>query len=183
MKKILLLFVLLVLLVLATLFWWSGIIKDEVLTPQKITIMEITSPQFKHNGEIPAKFTCDGEDVNPTLEILGTPQGTKSLVLIVDDPDAPVGLWVHWTVWNISSDTKTIAENSLPKGAVEGVTSFEHSGYGGPCPPDGEHRYFFKVYALDIELELPKEADKEILEEAMVGHVLDKAELIGLYSR
>ncbi len=147
------------------------------------TTMNITSSAFEHNQTIPEKFTCDGENINPALAFSDIPKETKSLVLIADDPDAPVGLWVHWTVWNIAPDKTTIAENSVPEGGVEGATNFGAPGYGGPCPPDGEHRYFFKLYALDIELNLPKDADKNILEEAMIGHVLDKAELIGLYTR
>lgn len=145
--------------------------------------MEIKSSAFAHNQTIPKKYTCDGENVNPPLVFSKVPEGTKSLALIMDDPDAPVGLWVHWTLWNISPQTIEIKENSVPQGAVEGVTSFGSSGYGGPCPPSGEHRYFFKLYALDAELNLPNEADKAALEEAMTGHVLEKAELVGLYSR
>ncbi|MAG12812.1 YbhB/YbcL family Raf kinase inhibitor-like protein [bacterium] len=145
--------------------------------------MKITSSAFEHNQIIPEKFTCDGENINPALGFSDIPRETKSLVLTVDDPDAPAGLWVHWTVWNIAPGMTTIAENSVPEGGIEGVTNYGEPGYGGPCPPDGEHRYFFKLYALDIELDLPKDADKNILEEAMIGHVLDKAELIGLYTR
>ena len=145
--------------------------------------MQIISTAFPHNGEIPPQYTCDGQDINPPLAIRDVPRGTKSLALIVDDPDAPQGLWVHWTLWDISADTKEIFENSVPRKSVEGETSFGKPGYGGPCPPSGEHRYFFKVYALDIELNLPSDADKEDVEEAMVGHVLDHAELIGLYQR
>ncbi|MDP3726680.1 MAG: YbhB/YbcL family Raf kinase inhibitor-like protein [bacterium] len=145
--------------------------------------MKIESSAFKHNTLIPQKYTCDGENINPALMFLNIPKGTKSLALIMDDPDAPVGLWVHWVLWNISPDTKEIEENYTPKDAIEGMTSFGKEGYGGPCPPNGEHRYFFKLYALDSELVLPTTADKETLEEAMVGRVLEKAELIGLYSR
>ena len=145
--------------------------------------MLIQSSAFAHNQTIPKKYTCDGENINPTIAFSNIPKGAKTLALIVDDPDAPVGLWVHWILFNISSDTKEIKEGSMPKGAVEGTTNFGKPGYGGPCPPGGEHRYFFKLYALDTELDLPSSADKETLEEAMVGHVLDKAELVGLYSR
>lgn len=145
--------------------------------------MKIESSAFTNNTAIPKKYTCDGKNVNPPLSVSAVPKGTKSLAIIVDDPDAPVGLWVHWTVWNISLSTKSISENSVPKGGVEGVTSFGRPGYGGPCPPDGEHRYFFKLYALDTELNLSPEADKEMLEEAMVGHILDKAEFVGRYER
>lgn len=101
----------------------------------------------------------------------------------MDDPDAPRGTWVHWTVWNISPDTKEIPKNSVPAGAVEGATSFDKPGYGGPCPPSGAHRYFFKLYALDTELSLSSSTDKAGLEKTMEGHILDQAELVGLYSR
>ena len=141
------------------------------------------SAEFKNGESIPKKFTCDGEDTNPELSIEDVPVDAKSLVLIVDDPDAPSGLWIHWTVWNIKPGTETIKENAVPPGATEGATSAGGPGYHGPCPPDGEHRYFFKLYALDIELNLSPTTEKEGLEEAMVGHVLDKAELVGVYAR
>ena len=145
--------------------------------------MKITSPAFKNNSSIPLLYTCDGKNINPPLLISATPKETKSLALIVDDPDAPVGLWVHWIVWNIPPDAKEIKENSVPEGSIEGMTNFGKSGYGGPCPPSGEHRYFFKLYALDSELNIPPTADKMALEDAMIGHVLEKTELLGLYSR
>lgn len=145
--------------------------------------MKIKSSAFAHNGRIPSKYTCDGENKNPPLFISQIPKGAKSLALIMDDPDAPMGLWSHWILWNISADTEEIKESSVPQGAVEGMTNFGKPGYGGPCPPDGEHRYFFKVYALDTELNLSPNIGKEELEEMLVGHVLDKSELIGFYSR
>jgi len=121
--------------------------------------------------------------LSPPLEISGVPEGAKSMVLIMDDPDATHGLWVHWVLWNISPDTKEIPENSVPAGAAEGMTSFGKPGYGGPCPPSGTHRYFFKLCALNKKLELSPSAGKVELEEVMAGQVLDQAELIGLYSR
>lgn len=145
--------------------------------------MKIESPAFQHNQPLPAKFTCDGQNINPPLVFSEVPVETKSLVLIMDDPDAPMGTWVHWTVWNISPQIKEIAENSLPPGAVEGITSFGKPGYGGPCPPSGTHRYFFKLYALDTTLTLEPSTDKQTLEKALEGHLLAQAELIGLYSR
>ncbi len=145
--------------------------------------MRIQSIAFGQNGKIPEKYTCDGENINPPLAFSGVPKNAQSLVLIMDDPDAPNGLWVHWLLWNISVKTKNIGEGETPKEAALGTTSFGAAQYGGPCPPDGEHRYFFKLYALDIALELPKETTKEGLEEAMTGHVLDKSELVGYYSR
>jgi len=145
--------------------------------------MKITSPAFEHNKNIPAKYTCDGENINPPLQITEIPNNTQSLVLISDDPDAPMGTWVHWTIWNISPQTENIAENSSPSNATEGLTSFGKPGYGGPCPPSGTHRYFFKIYALDTNLELSVDSKKDDLEQAMANHVLDSAELIGLYQR
>lgn len=145
--------------------------------------MQITSSVFQHNQPIPTKYTCDGENINPPLTFSDVPAQAKSLVLINDDPDALAGTWVHWTVWNIPPTTTAISENSVPQGAVEGVTSFRKPGYGGPCPPSGTHRYFFKLYALDTTLSLGPSATKQDLEKAMEGHILAKAEFIGLYSR
>ena len=160
--------------------------KKESLTitiQEKSSTMKLSSSAFTHNQTIPAKYTCDGENVNPPLTITDVLTDSKSLTLIVDDPDAPAGTWVHWTVWNISPDTKQIAENSVPSNVIQGKTSFGNSGYGGPCPPSGTHRYFFKLYALDTTLSLGQNATKQDLEKAFVGHILDQAELIGLYSR
>lgn len=146
--------------------------------------MKILSQAFKNNARIPAKYTCDGENVNPPLEIHEVPGNTQSLVLIMDDPDAPIeGDWVHWLVWNINPKTTEIAENSVPTGAQQGANTRGNQNYGGPCPPSGTHRYFFKLYALDIKLDLPPSTDKVILEKAMNGHVLEQTELIGLYQR
>lgn len=147
--------------------------------------MKITSPAFENNQMIPVQYTCDAADVNPALEISDVPKGTKSLALIADDPDAPMGTWVHWVAWNIPPDTKEIKENETLSGATEGMTDFKKPGYGGPCPPKGHgvHRYFFKLYALDTKLDLPAEADKQAIEKAMEGHVLAEAQIIGLYRR
>ena len=145
--------------------------------------MKLTSPVFQNNEKIPPKYTCDGEDISPPLEIAEVPAETKSLVLISDDPDAPGGSWIHWLVWNIDPAITEIAENTVPTGAVEGITSFGKTGYGGPCPPSGTHRYFFKLYALDTRIDLTAEADKEKLEQAIEGHILDQVKLIGLYDR
>jgi Raf kinase inhibitor-like YbhB/YbcL family protein len=142
--------------------------------------LKITSPLFTNNGTIPAKCTCDGDDVNPPLSVEGIPEGTQSLVLIVDDPDAPSGTWDHWVVWNISP-VREIKENSVP--GVEGFNDFGGKSYGGPCPPRGIHRYFFKVYALDTKLNLSSNSRKKDVEKGMQGHVLAKGELIGRYSR
>lgn len=143
--------------------------------------MKITSV-FANNTKIPSKYTCDGENINPPLSFSDIPANARSLVLIMEDPDAPSGTWVHWIVFNIIPETNEISENSLPENAAEGMTSFGEKGYGGPCPPSGVHRYFFKLYALDTVLEL-KNPDKTELEEKMQSHILDEAEIIGLYSR
>ena len=145
--------------------------------------MQISSPAFQNNQNIPPKYTCDGDDINPPLTLAGIPSGTRSLALIVDDPDAPPGDWVHWLVWNIKTDTTSIAENSVPVGAVEGTTDFGRPDWGGPCPPSGIHHYQFKLYALDTELALPSSTKKAELEQAMQGHILDQTVLIGLYQR
>lgn len=142
--------------------------------------MKITSPEFGNNGSIPSKFTCDGEDVSPELIIEDAPQDAKALALIVDDPDAPMGTWVHWVVYDIPN-VSSIEEGAIP--GKQGINDFGRKDYGGPCPPSGTHRYFFKVYALDAELALEEGIDKDALENAMKGHVLDKAELVGLYQR
>lgn len=146
--------------------------------------MKIESPEFDQGGEIPSRFTCDGENINPSLLVSGVPEEAKSLVLIVDDPDATRGkIWDHWIVWNIAPDTKEISENSIPLGAVVGENSWPRNEYGGPCPPNNSHRYFFKIYALDTTLDLPPNAGSAHLTRAMKGHILDQAELMGRYQR
>jgi len=144
--------------------------------------MKITSSAFQQGGNIPSKFTCDGANTSPPLQISDMPSEAKSLVLIVDDPDAPSGLFTHWAVWNISPQTSAIAEGSTPKGA-QGTNDFGKSGYGGPCPPSGTHRYYFKIFALDRELDLPSGAKRSELNTAMKGHVIGQGELMGRYSR
>lgn len=140
----------------------------------------VSSPAFGDNKSIPSKYTCDGEDVNPPLNIEEIPEESKSLVLVVEDPDCPSGLWIHWVVWDILP-TGTISENSVP--GTEGITTSRTRGYGGPCPPFGTHRYFFKLYALDTKLNLGGNSQKRDVEKAMQNHVLAKGELVGLYSR
>lgn len=145
--------------------------------------MKITSPAFEHNQSMPRKYTCDGENVNPPLLFSEIPDNTKSLVLIVDDPDAPSKVWVHWVVFNIDSTISELPENTVPKAGTEGLTDFGKPGYGGPCPPSGTHHYLFKLYALDSILDISQNSDKKAVEEAMQGHILDSAELVGLYER
>lgn len=142
--------------------------------------MKITSPEFKNNGYIPKKFTCEGEDVNPRLIIEDIPEDTKSLTLIVDDPDAPMGTWVHWVVFDIPVVSK-IEEDSVP--GKLGITNSGKREYHGPCPPSGTHRYFFKIYAVDTVLNLSEGISKGALEKTMQGHILDQAQLIGLYQK
>lgn len=145
--------------------------------------MELTSSAFLNNNRIPQKYTCDGENINPPLTIKNVPDGANSLALIVEDPDAPRGVFVHWTVWNINPATEVIKENSVPEGAIEGMTDFGRKGYGGPCPPSGTHRYFFKLYALDTLLTLDSSATPTNLERTIEGHIIEKTELVGFYSR
>ena len=147
-------------------------------------LMKLTSNAFAHNEIIPSKYTCDGENINPALLIEGVPEGTKELMFIVDDPDAPTGTWIHWTMWNIPPDTKEIMEDSIPSGAKEGLTSFGSIGYGGPCPPagTGTHRYSFRAYALDKILSLSEGASLDELENEISTSVIDRAEIIGLYT-
>ncbi len=145
--------------------------------------MRLTSSAFENNQFIPAKYTCDGEDINPPLLISDVPEGTKSLVLIVDDPDAPMGTWDHWVVWNINPSTEKIEEGQTPEGAVEGMNDFQKHPYGGPCPPSGIHHYHFKLYALDKILDIDASSRKEDVEKAMEGSILAQSELIGLYQR
>ena len=143
--------------------------------------MKLTSPEFKNGSNIPSKFTCEGEDINPTLLIDDIPAGTKSLALIVDDPDAPVKTWVHWVVYDIDPAIKIIRENSIP--GKQGINDFRRKDWGGPCPPSGTHRYYFKLYALDTALPELGAPTKMALEKAMEGHVLAKAELQGTYQK
>ena len=154
--------------------------------------MELTSPSFENQGDIPKKFTCDGQDISPALAWTNLPQGTKSLVLIVDDPDAPDPAnpsmtWVHWVLYNIPATAGSlpegVKEKDLPKGTLQGLNDWKKTGFGGPCPPVGKHRYFHKLYALDMVLPDLKKPTKVKLEKAMEGHVLSKTELVGLYQR
>lgn len=148
--------------------------------PNDSKSMGLRSIAFSQNGHIPPKFTCEGDNINPALEISNIPENAKSLALIVEDPDAPVGVFDHWVAWNIPPQN-LIAENTNP--GINGTNSFGTTGYGGPCPPSGSHRYFFRVYALDAELDLPAGSDKKSLQQAMKGHVIGEAELMGLYKK
>jgi Raf kinase inhibitor-like YbhB/YbcL family protein len=150
--------------------------------------IKITSSAFEEGGMIPKRYTCDGEDVSPPLAWTAVPHGTKSLALICDDPDAPMGTWVHWVLFNIPADTGQFPANLptdkvLESGARHGVNDFRKSGYGGPCPPSGTHRYYFKLYALDTQLDLGPGATKAQLMDAMEGHILAQGQLMGRYKR
>jgi Raf kinase inhibitor-like YbhB/YbcL family protein len=143
-------------------------------------LLHLSSTAFKEGGLIPAKYTCDGVNINPALDIIHIPEEAKSLALIVDDPDAPFGTWVHWVVWNIPV-THHIKENEVH--GTKGINDFQRNHYVGPCPPSGTHRYFFKVYALDAVLDLPANTKKLQLEKAMSEHIIAFGELTGLYKR
>lgn len=145
-----------------------------------VATIDVSSKVFSAGEEIPSRYTCDGEDVNPPLTIGKLPDKTQSLALIVEDPDAPMGTWDHWLVWNIPP-TGEISEDSIP--GTEGKNSFHKHHYGGPCPPSGTHRYFFKIYALDSQLDLGADTDKEALEKAMVNKILGRGEIMCLYSK
>lgn len=150
---------------------------DENMNIQSIKVF---SSAFASNGSIPGKYTCNGQNINPPLEFGGIPEEAESLVLIVDDPDAPTKTFTHWIVWNIEPVAK-IEEDSIP--GVEGLNDFKEIGYGGPCPPSGTHRYFFRVYALDKNLDLKAGAGRKDLEKEMIGHIIAEGELMGKYSK
>ncbi len=154
---------------------------------KKMTI-KVTSSAFEQGGMIPAKYTCDGQNISPPLKFEMVPEGIKSIALICDDPDAPIGTFVHWVLFNLPADTKELAENipsgeTLKNGARQGKTDFGKTGYGGPCPPSGTHRYFFKVYALDNTIDASVVTNKKQLLAAMEGHVIAEGQLMGKYKR
>jgi Raf kinase inhibitor-like YbhB/YbcL family protein len=150
--------------------------------------LTITSPAFAHQAAIPIRYTCDGEDLSPPLEWSDPPPGTESLALVADDPDAPRGTWVHWVIYNIPAQARGLpealpADLELADGSVQGRNSWPKTGYGGPCPPSGTHRYYFKLYALDTMLDLESGESKKSLLQAMKGHILAEAQLLGTYAR
>jgi len=183
MKKIGLIVIILI------VFACFGVILKKIIQPsnhltvqQKGGNMKLTTV-FANNEKIPSKYTCDGEDLAPELTISEVPKSSKELVLIVDDPDAPMGTWVHWLLYNIPVQTTKIDNKNLPSGVKQGLNDFKRFDWGGPCPPYGEHRYFFKLYAIDKTLDLEEGATKAKLEAAIKGHIIEEAELIGLYQR
>lgn len=143
----------------------------------------IHSPAFAYGERIPREYTCEGRNVNPPLTIENVPEDAEALALIVEDPDSPGGIWVHWRVWNIPPTTSLIRENSLPKGAMVGKNTFGNANYGGPCPHQGEHSYVFRVYALRNVLHLPSDATDLMFRNALVGNIVAEADLIGYYRR
>jgi Raf kinase inhibitor-like YbhB/YbcL family protein len=157
--------------------------------PQSTKQMQVTSAAFKNNESIPAQYTCEGKNISPPLAWTGAPAGTRSFVLIVDDPDAPHGVWTHWVVFDLPADTTELAEDtpksqSITGNAKQGTNDFKQVGYGGPCPPAGKpHRYFFKLYALDTLLDLKPGASKNQVEAALAQHVLAQGQLVGTYQR
>ncbi len=153
-----------------------------------MTTLLLTSPAFKNGETIPAEYTCDGKDISPSLQWSDAPAGTKSFAVISDDPDAPGGTWVHWVIYNIPAGVRELkkgfpADKKLPDGTLQGTNDFQNIGYGGPCPPSGTHRYYFKLYVLDSVLALAPGATKNQLEQAMKDHILAEAQLMGLYRR
>lgn len=155
---------------------------------QEVKEMKISSPAFENEGMIPSKFTCDGENISPELIFENIPDSAISLALIMDDPDAPRGTWVHWVIFNIPVNTKRLRENfpkadKIDDGTIQGLNSWPEIGYGGPCPPSGVHRYYFKLYALDKKLDLTSNATKEDLLTAMEGHIIAEAQIMGKYTK
>jgi hypothetical protein len=148
-----------------------------------LTNLELTSGEFTEGGRIPSRFTCDGLNDNPSIRIAGAPERTQSFALMVEDEDAPAGKFTHWLVWNIPPETKEFITGTTPNGVVQGVNDFGKSGYGGPCPPSGEHRYVFHLYALDKNLQLSTQARRHEFDAALKGHILGEAKLTGRYSR
>lgn len=184
MKKLIIISIILIIIGLAV-FWILSKPQTNI-TSQNLNfknMIKVSSTAFYHNDFIPQKYSCDGEDINPPIKIENVPVEAKSLVLIVDDPDAPMGTWNHWLMWNIDPQINEIQENSVPGGAVLGTNDFGKLEYGGPCPPSGVHRYFFRVFALDTMLNLPVGAKRSELEKAMENHLIDQGELMGKYQR
>jgi hypothetical protein len=169
----------------ASLLWCACALLDK---GEKHMEIKITSSAFKDGDMIPAKYTCDEDDISPPLKWDTVPDGTRSIALINDDPDAPMGTWVHWVLYNLPPDKRELPENfpddeTLPDGTKQGVTDFGKTGYGGPCPPSGTHRYYFKIYALDSMIDSTTLLDKKALVEKMQGHILAQGQLMSKYKR
>ena len=169
-------------------FAWSVGAEVPAANKERTMAFSVTSPAFQESEGIPSQYTCDGQNVSPALQWTPPPPGTKSLALISDDSDAPGGVWVHWVVYNLPPSEPALHEafppdDELPDGTRQGLTDFGRTGYGGPCPPDGTHRYVFTLYALDTLLALPPRATAKALKQAMAGHVVAQAQLMGTYRR
>ncbi len=162
---------------------WAALVLGPPAPADAAGAFRISSPLFADRGTIPPRYTCDGADESPPLSIENVPAAAKSLALIVDDPDAPKRTFVHWVVWGIDPKTRELREGTVPKGALQGTNDFGKRRYGGPCPPSGRHRYVFKLYALDQAVDPGPEATKARLEAAMKGHIVGKAQLVGVYER
>jgi Raf kinase inhibitor-like YbhB/YbcL family protein len=175
--------------VFLTIAWTHEIVSAFSRNPEPTMSLTISSPSFSNGDDIAKKFTCDGPDVSPQLSWTEPPAGTQSFALLVDDPDAPVGNWNHWTIWNIPPTSRGLGEGltktaHVADGSEQGMNDFKKVGYNGPCPPAGKpHRYYFKLFALDIKLNLKGQAGKPELEAAMKGHILGHAEWMGRYKR
>ncbi|MFH1722852.1 MAG: YbhB/YbcL family Raf kinase inhibitor-like protein [Candidatus Altiarchaeota archaeon] len=172
-------------LLLAAVIFLAGCISQEnqISEVKQMGELELSSSAFSEGETIPSKYTCDGDDINPPLKIAGAPDGAESLVLIMDDPDAPMGTWDHWVLFNINPKTDSIPEDTIPEGAFQGVNSWGKTEYGGPCPPSGTHRYFFKLYALDNSIPVEEIPDKKMIEASIKGHILAQTRLMGKYQR
>jgi Raf kinase inhibitor-like YbhB/YbcL family protein len=165
-----------------------GLARAAEETPATRQEIKLKSSAFNEGRAIPSKYTCDGKDVSPRLSWTGTPPGTKSLALIAEDPDAPMGTWVHWVLYNVPPTTRQLreelpAEERLRDGTIQGRNDFDRTGYGGPCPPSGIHRYFFQLFALDTALALKPGATAKQVKTAMQGHILAEAQLMGTYRK
>ena len=175
-----------IVIIIGAFFLFIGQTAENGIDYESVTpiTMNISSPAFQNNTDIPSKYTCDAENTSPELVFSEIPEGTQSLALISHDPDAPrEGGWTHWVIINMDPDIGGITENSKPSSGTETTTDFGKPGYGGPCPPSGSHRYFFYLYALDTALSLDASAGKTEVEAAMEGHILETAQLVGLYER
>ncbi len=170
------------------LFFTIVLINQPLAKAEGDSAMHLKSSAFNNGEMIPGKYTCDGTNVSPSLEWASVPADTQSFALVCDDPDAPMGTWVHWVYYDIPAGVKHLPENVAPSehppsGGTHGVNDFRKTGYGGPCPPGGTHRYYFKIYALDVMLNLPSGATKKEILTAMRGHILGQAKLMGKYKR
>jgi len=186
-KKLYIILALFILAIALSIFIFVSLNKKTAVVTQpqiqNLISMRLLSPEFKNNEIIPGKFTCDGLNISPELKIYGIPDNAVSLALILDDPDSIGGNWSHWVMWNIDPKTDTIAENTVPAGAIVGKSDFGENKYGGPCPPSGSHRYVFHLYALDIKLDIAPNSTKADLLKAMENHLIAETELMGVYSR